>query len=89
MIKKKQLPLNHNLREVIWETRDTIRVGIGSKTAGITVRDKNLRTVQCQLTVRLIDSLLEQLLVARSHLIRSNPQTGPVVSTLVSITAVR
>jgi len=85
----KPLPINRSLREVVWETRDTVTIGLGSKTAGITVRDRNLRTVQCLLTVQLIDYLLEQLLVARAHLVTNNTQTGPAIPTLVSLTAVK
>ena len=76
-------------REMVWDTRDTIVVGIGLKTAGVTVRDKNLRTVQCQLTVPLVDYLLEQLQIARAHLITNTHQTGPVISTLISMTAAK
>lgn len=33
------------------------------------MRDNMLRTVQCQLTVPMIDYLMEQLPIARAHLI--------------------
>lgn len=50
-------------------TRNSATVGLGTNTAGLTVRDNMLRTVQCQLTVPMIDYLMEQLPIARAHLI--------------------
>lgn len=57
------------LIQKIEATRNTLTVGFGGKTAGLTVRDNQLRTVQCQLTLPVVDYLMEQLPHIREHLL--------------------
>ena len=50
------------------QERETVSVGLGKGIVGITVRDRNLRTIHQILDLSKIDSLIEQLKMARLHL---------------------
>jgi hypothetical protein len=58
---------NSYIRE-IETSRNSITVGIGKNSAGLTVRDNSLRTVYCPLTLESIVELTFQLELARLHL---------------------
>lgn len=55
---------------IIQGQRSTATVGFSpvSKSAGITVRDNHLRTVQIHLSIEEIDKLIEELQIAKAHL---------------------
>jgi hypothetical protein len=57
--------------QIIQSQRNTASAGIShaSSTAGLTVRDYHLRTVQVNLDIVSIDKLIEELQIARAHLV--------------------
>lgn len=49
--------------------RETVSIGLGSTgVVGLTIRDRNLRTIYQMLDLQKIDRLIEDLKMARLHL---------------------
>jgi len=57
-------------RAVEEDTRPGASVGASGGVAGISVRDNAGRIAMCTIDVDAIDSLIDELLEARSHLVR-------------------